>query len=499
MVSDEEMRSGNIVNLFWKFALPAVVGVVIAGIQGIIDGFFIANVLGSEGLAGITLAYPPYLALIGVGVIIGIGASSLIALELGKGNTKGALDIVHNAFPLCLLSGAIFTAGGLLFCETSISLLGTNGPALTFAREYLRVIFMGSVFMILTIALDPLVRNDGKPKLCMNIMIAGVVVNVVLDYLFVMRMGMGMSGAATATIISFALPAMLLVHYLFGSEAKLKLRLKAMKFKIGTLLQILRAGLPSFVMQFSLALVLFAHNYMLLRYGSELAVSAYGIIGYVFSIFYMLFEGIALGVQPIIGFNYGAGCYDRVSKTLKLTMLSCILVGAFGFLLVSFFPERVVQIFSQDDSELLEVTLRGMNIFMFSLLVEGTVLLTAVYYQSINRVRAALFIHLGKVFVVLFPLLFILPVFFGLDGVWAASPAAEYIMLLVVLVMLSKEFKFLRHNGKTGNKQSTDKKYIGSVPGNNGIRSVSRNDVKTGNEENSRFVTFMPAEKRETS
>jgi len=468
MVSDEELRSGNILNLFWKFAFPAVVGVVIAGIQGIIDGFFIGNIIGSQGLAGITLAYPPYLAIIGVGVIIGIGSSSLTALELGKGDMKQALEIVHNAFPLCLLSGAIFTIGGLIFCETSISLLGASGPALTFAREYLRIICAGSIFMILTIALDPLVRNDGKPGLCMNIMIAGVVLNVVLDYLFVMRMGMGMSGAAIATILSFALPAVLLMHYLFGSEAKLKLRLKTMRFKIGTLLQILRAGLPSFVMQMSLALVLFAHNYMLLRHGSELAVSAYGIIGYVFSIFYMLFEGVALGVQPIIGFNYGAGSYGRVSKILKLTILSCIFIGVLGFALLYFFPEDVVRIFSRDDSELLKITLRGMNIFMFSLLVEGTVLLATIYYQSINRVRAALFINLGKIFVLLFPLLFILPLYFGLDGVWSASPVTEYIMLLVVLVMLSKEFEFLRNKKK---------------------------EV----EENSRFVIFRHAENAETS
>ncbi|WP_292387586.1 MATE family efflux transporter [Methanosarcina sp. UBA5] len=489
MVSDEEMKSGNIVNLFLKFAFPTVVGVVIAGIQGIIDGFFIGNAIGAQGLAGVTLAYPAYMVIVAIGVIIGIGASSLTALQLGKGNFSGALDIVHNAFSLCLLTGAVFTVFGLIFCETSISLLGASGPALAFAREYLRIIFMGSIFMILAIALDPLVRNDGKPRLSMNIMIAGVVVNLVLDYLFIMRMGMGMSGAAIATVISFALPAILLMNYLFGSEAKLRLRLKAMKFKLGALLQILRAGLPSFVMQFSLALVLFAHNYMLLRYGSELAVSAYGIIGYVFSIFSMLFEGIALGVQPIIGFNYGAGYYERVSKTLKLTIISCILTGVLGFVLIYLFPERVVQIFSQGDSELLEVTLRGMKIFIFSLLVEGTVLLTAIYYQSINRVKAALFIYLGKIFVVLFPLLFILPVFFGLDGVWAASPVTECIMMLAALVMLSKEFKLLRHDAKAKSRQSAGTKKA---------LSVVRNSGKADVEENPRFVTFSPAEKRET-
>jgi len=485
MISDEEMKSGNILKLFWKFALPAVIGVLIAGIQGIIDGFFIGNAIGSPGLAGITLAYPPYLAIIGAGIIIGIGSSSLIALKLGEGKNGEALEIMNNAFPLCLLAGAIFTIGGLVFCKTSINLLGTNGPALSLAQEYLYVIFAGSVFMILAIALEPLVRNDGKPKLCMKIMIAGVLANVVLDFLFIMYLKLGMQGAATATILSFALPAALLTYHLFGSKAKLRLRLKDMKVKTATTLQILKSGVPSFVMQISFALVLFAQNYMLLKYGSEIAVSAYGVIGYLFSIFTMLFEGIALGVQPIIGFNYGAGNYKRVLKTLKLTMLSCTLIGALGFALIYLFPESLVQIFSQSDSELLDVTLQGMDIFMLSLLVEGTVLLTAVYYQSINRVRAALFIHLGKIFIFLIPLLFILPQFFDLNGVWAASPATEYLMTAVVMVMLSKEFKFLGSSRKaeTNTKHATP---------------ASRSSVKAANEEGTGYITFRHAE-RETS
>lgn len=456
MVSDEEMMSGNILNLLLKFGFPAVVGVLTAGFQEIIDCFFIGNVIGSCGLAGITLASPLYITIIAIGLLIGAGSSSLTALELGRGNMKEAQDIAHNAFLFCLLAGSILTIGGLVFCETSIRVLGASGPALNFAREYLTIIFIGSIFMVISLALDPLVRNDGNPNLCMKIMVAALAAHIVCNYLLVMHMGMGMPGAAVATVISFALPAVLLMHYLFGSKAKLRLRIKAIRFKIKTLMQILQAGLPSFAMQLSLAIVLFAHNYMLLRYGSELAVSAYGIIGYVCSVFYMLFEGIALGVQPIIGFNYGAGCYDRVSKTLKLTMFSCFLAGVLGFFLMHFFPENVIQIFSHNDPKLLDVTLRGMNIFMLSLLVEGTVLLTAIYYQSINKVREALFINMGKIFVFLLPLLFILPLFFGLDGVWYASPAAEYIMLLMVLGMLSKEFKFLR-NGKAETDNSGPK------------------------------------------
>lgn len=437
------MTSGNIFNLFWKFVFPSVIGVLVAGILEIIDGFFIGNALGSQGLAGITLAYPPYILIVGIGVLIGTGSSSLAALELGKGDRKGVHDIVNNTFLLCLLAGAVLTVSGLVFCETSISFLGSNGQVLNFAREYLRITFMGSVFMVLTLALNPLVRTDGNPKLCMKIMIMGVITNIVLDYIFILQMGMGMSGAAIATVVSFFLTSVLFTYYLFGNRTKLKLRLRDMELKIGTFKQILQAGLPSFMIQLSLALMLFVYNYILLIYGSELAVSAYGIIGYVCSFFYMLFEGIALGVQPIIGFNYGAGNYERVLKTLRLSIFSCVLIGAFGFILVYMFPESVVKIFIRNDTELMKITLRGMNILMLSLLVEGIVLLTTIYYQSINRVKTALFINLGKTFVLLLPLLILLPSFFGLDGVWSASPAAEYIIMIVVLGMLSKEFKFL--------------------------------------------------------
>jgi len=210
----------------------------------------------------------------------------------------------------------------------------------------------------------------------------------------------------------------------------------------------MKAGLPSFAMQFSTFFLLFANEYMLLSYGSELAVSGYGIIAYVFSIFSLIFEGIAVGTQPIIGFNYGARYYSRVAKTLKMAIIACLGTGAVGFLILSIFPEQIIHIFNHDSSELLAITLNGMGIFMFTPIAEGTVMLSSVYFQSINRSNTALFIQLGKVFIFLFPLLFILPSLLDLDGVWLATPTAEFLMFLVVLGLLWKEFGFLK-NGKT--------------------------------------------------
>lgn len=453
MTDEREMRSESIGKLFLKFVFPATIGLIVAGIQGVIDGFFIGNAVGSQGLAGVTLAFPALLAIVAVGHMIGIGTSSLVALALGRDDRQEALGLVHNAFPLLLLAGIGLTAFGLCFSDSYLHLLGASGSVFDMANAYLRVLFSGSVFLILSIALDPLVRNDGRPRLAMICVVASVLVNLGLDYIFVMRMEMGVAGAAIATVIAFSLSGILLALYFFSGWAGLRLKPRFLSLESRIILRIMKAGLPSFAMQFSTFFLLFANEYMLLSYGSELAVSGYGIIGYVFSIFSLIFEGIAVGTQPIIGFNYGARCYSRVAGTLKIAAISCLVTGLIGFMLLFMYPEQFILIFNRDSPELLEITLNGMEIFMFALLAHGTVMLGSVYFQSINKVRYALFIQLGTVFLFLLPLLWILPPLFGLDGVWLATPAAEFLMLLIVMVFLWQEFCFLR-SGKSANEES---------------------------------------------
>ena len=448
MTDEREMRSASIGKLFLKFVLPATIGLIVAGIQGVIDGFFVGNAVGSQGLAAITLAFPALLAIVAVGHMIGIGTSSLVALALGRANRQEALKLLHNAFPLLLLAGIGLTSIGLTFSDSYLRLLGASGPVFDMANSYIRVLFSGSVLLILAIALDPLVRNDGKPRLAMTCVVASVLVNMVLDYVFVMRMEMGVAGAAIATVIAFSFSGILLALYFFSGWAGLRLKLSSLSLDSRIILKIMKTGLPSFAMQFSTFILLFANEYMLLSYGSELAVSGYGIIGYVFSIFSLIFEGIAVGTQPIIGFNYGARCYSRVAGTLKIAVISCLVTGVIGFMLLSMYPEQFILIFNHDSPELLKITLNGMEIFVFALLTHGMVMLGSVYFQSINKIRYALFIQLGTVFLFLLPLLWILPPLLDLNGVWLATPAAEFLMFLVVLGLLWKEFGFLK-NGIT--------------------------------------------------
>lgn len=448
MTDEREMKSASIGKLFLKFVLPATIGLIVAGIQGVIDGFFVGNAVGSQGLAGITLAFPALLAIIAVGQMIGIGTSSLVALALGRTDRQKAIRLIHNAFPLLLLAGIGLTVIGLAFSDSYLRFLGASGPVFDMANSYLRVLFSGSVLLTMSIALEPLVRNDGKPRLAMICVVASVFVNMILDYLFVMRMGMGVKGAAIATVIAFSLSGILLALYFFSRWAGLRLKPSSLSLESRIIIRIMKAGFPSFAMQFSTFVLLIANEYMLLSYGSELAVSGYGIIGYVFSIFSLIFEGIAVGTQPIIGFNYGARCYSRVAGTLKIAVISCFVTGLIGFMLLSMYPEQFILIFNRDSPELMEITLNGMKIFVFAILTHGIVMLGSVYFQSINKIRYSLFIQLGTVFLFVLPLLWILPSLLDLNGVWLATPAAEFLMFLVVIGLLWKEFGFLK-NGLT--------------------------------------------------
>ncbi len=444
MVSEEEMLSDSIWSLFRKFTFPAVAGILVAGVQTIIDGFFIGSGVGSQGLAGVTLAFPFVMFIVAVGMMIGIGSASLIALELGRSSRANAMQLMSNVFPIVFLAGFLITVCGLVLSGHIMGIFEASEQVRSMAIDYLNIIFLGAVFILLALTLDPLVRNDGFPLLAMKAMIIGVLLNIVLDYIFVMRMDLQLFGAALATVISFALSAVILTVHFFSSRTGLRVLPGTMAFNFREVFRIVKSGLPSFSMQFSVAILFMAHNFVILQYGDEGAVSAYGIIGYSFAVFYMLFEGIAVGVQPIVGYNYGAGRYDRVCATLKLAMASCVAIGSVAVIIVYLVPEAIAGIFNPDTEYILNTTVTGMQIIVLSLLVQGIVVVNATYYQSINRVNYALFIHLGKIFVFMLPLLFALPMFFGLRGIWFATPLADYLMFVIVMLMLYDELKILK-------------------------------------------------------
>ncbi|KGK99383.1 multidrug transporter MatE [Methanococcoides methylutens] len=443
-MSEDELAVESIGKLFRKFALPAVFGFIISGVQITIDGFFIGNGVGTLGLTSVTLVYPLLIGMVATALLIGTGGASLVAIELGKGNKKRAHRIASDMLPLIAVVGTFFAILGIFFTGPLLRMVGASGIVFDMANDYLRIMFIGSFGLIAGIGLDSLVRNDGRPSFAMKVMVASALVNIVLDYLFVMRWGMGMQGAAIATVVAFVASAAVFTAYFFSSYANLRLHLSDISPDMKIIAGILKTGFPAFVMQISLAVLVLSYNYMLLKYGSEVAVSSYGVIEYSFAIFYMIFEGISAGVQPIIGFNYGAKLYARVYSAIRMAMLSCFLVGLSGFIILYMFPETIIQLFNRNDPELLVTAVEGMRIFIFGIIVEGIIISSAVYYQSVNKIKPSLFIHFGKIFIFIIPLLFILPKQYGLIGVWMAAPLGIYLMFLVVGVMFLKEVRSLK-------------------------------------------------------
>ncbi|AKB84504.1 MATE family efflux transporter [Methanococcoides methylutens] len=444
-MSEEELAVESVGKLFRKFTLPAVAGFIIGGIQIIIDGLFIGNGVGSLGLASVTLTYPLLIVMMSIALMAGIGCATLVALELGKGDRVRAHRVASDLLPIMVVIGAIFAIVGAFFTEPLLNFIGAKGEVFTLANEYLRIMYIGGIFFMIGMGLDPLVRNDGRPMFAMKMALVSAVTNIVLDYLFVMRWELGMQGAAFATVIAFAVSAIVFTAYFFSSHARLRLHLSDISPDLKIISGILKAGFPSFVMQMSLAILVMSYNFMLLKYGSEIAVSSYGVIEYSFSIFYMIFEGVSAGVQPIIGFNYGAKLYGRVYTAVRMAIGSCLAVGILGFVIMSTFPETIIQLFNRNDPELLVTAVEGMRIFMFGLMAEGVIISAGVYFQSVNKVRSSLFIHFGKFIVFVLPLLVILPMYYGLTGVWMANPLGQYMMFVFVAFMLVKERKFLLH------------------------------------------------------
>lgn len=449
------MIKDSIPILICRFAFPSMVGIMVAGVQSIIDGLFIGNSVGSLGLAGVTLAYPFVLFIIATGVMIGVGSASLIALELGRARRENARDLMAVVFPLICIASLLISFGGLTAGNFLIRFIGAGEMVCAMATEYMDIIFIGSIFIILSMALDPLVRNDGHPLFAMATMVLAVLVNLVLDYIFIMKMDMQLFGAALATVFSFAISATLLSLHFFGNRTGLKLRLRDMNFHFAKIKKIVKNGLPSLVMQLSVSIVFLSHNIVLLHYGNDGTVAAYGIITYFLSIFYMLFEGIAMGVQPIIGYNYGAGYFDRVHEALKLAMIACVVIGSIGILIAWTCPEKVASMFDPDTKEVLENTIIGMKIIATSLFIQGIVIVNAIYYQSIAKTGYALFIHLGRIFMFLLPLLILFPTIFDIYGIWFATPVADLLSFILVMVLLRREVRQLKANRTIVNKNSS--------------------------------------------
>lgn len=444
MSNQKHLGDAPIGKLLLQYSIPAIIGMVVNALYNIVDRMFIGNIpdIGSLAITGVGITMPIMTIVLAFGMLIGIGTTANISLNLGKGNRTTAEKLLGNAFTLSIIVGLAIAITGTIFANPILNLFGASENTLFYAKEYIGIILLGCTFNILSFALNSTVRADGNPKMSSITMVIGCGANIILDYLFIFVLNLGVKGAALATIISQAITFFIILYYYTAGNSNLKLKIENFKLKKHLVTMTFAIGIAPFATQIANSLVQVIANNALKTYGSDLAIGAMTVISSLNIIFMMPIFGINQGCQPIIGFNYGAKKYERAKEAFKYATIAACVICIVGFISIQCFPTQIISLFN-NDPELTTLAIKGIRIYLLMMPVVGINIVATSYYQSIGKAKISMFVSLLRQVILLIPFTIILPKFIGLDGVWAAGACADSLSVIITLILLKKEFKQL--------------------------------------------------------
>jgi putative MATE family efflux protein len=425
MDRSSQLGQDSIPRLLLRFSLPAIVGMTAQALYNLIDRVFVGQALGPPGIAGTTVAFPFMLIVLAFAMLIGFGATALISIRLGEQRKPEAEQVLASAVVLLLAGAALITAAGLLWLDDILVLFGASQSVLPYARDYLRIICLGTVFQMLSFGLNAAIRGEGNPRIAMLTMLISVVLNAILAPLFIFKLHWGMKGAALATVVAQAVSATWVLAYFLGGRSVLKLHVRRLRLDGRLCRDIALIGSPPFAMQIAASVMQSILNHQLRRHGGDLAISVMGILYVMFMMVAMPIFGINQGAQPIMGYNYGARRFDRVKRTLVTAIAAATALALVGFALAMLFPAQVIWLFNREDQALLALGTHAMRISMSMLPLIGFQVVSASYFQAVGKPKEALLLMLSRQVLLLIPAVLILPRFFGLNGVWLALPTAD--------------------------------------------------------------------------
>ncbi len=430
--------------LMWRFFWPAFIGVMANSLYNIIDRIFIGQYVGAEALSGVTAVFPVMVIMMAFGMLIGIGASVRLSLNLGRKDYKRAQKVVGNTVFLVLIVSAIVTLLGFAIKDPMLRLFGATDTTISYANGYLNYILWGVVLHEFGFSLNTLIRAEGNASIAMYSMLISAGINIPLDALFIVHLGMGVEGAAIATIISMAsLSVWVLIHFR-SKRSVVRLERKYLKLDMTIVLSILSVGLAPFAMQIANSVVQALLNMSLIKYGSDLAVGAMGIIMSVVVIIIMSIVALNMAGQPIIGYNYGARNFDRVRQTLKYSMLIATAFATISWIFIQLFPRPVISLFISDSEETMRYGVEGMRTYLLALPIIGFQVVAGNYFQSVGKAGKAIFLTLMRQVIVLIPLLIWLPPRIGLTGVWISAPISDTASAVVCAILIGAEWRKLK-------------------------------------------------------
>ena len=446
-----ELGTRPVGELLKQYALPSIIAMLASSLYNIVDSIFIGHGVDALALSGLAVTFPLMNISTAFGAMVGVGSSTLISVKLGQKDYKIAEKILGNAVVMNVVMGVVFGAIALLFLDPILYFFGASDATISYAREYMQIILLGNVVTHMYFGFNALLRAMGHPKMAMKATIATVILNTILDPLFIFDTinlgfvqfsgaGWGIRGAAIATVLAQLISFIWQLRVLSDKREFIHLKRGIYRLNGYIVKEMLTIGLSPCLMNLASCFVVIFINRGLTSYGGDYAVGAYGIVHKMTFIFVMIVMGFNQGMQPIAGYNYGAKAYDRVTKVLKITIFLATGVTTLAFVIGEFFPEYVARIFTSDE-KMIEMAVVGMRYNCLVFPIVGFQMVTGNFFQSIAQPGKAIFLSLSRQLLFLVPFIIIFPHFWGINGVWISLPASDLVSSVISACLLVNYFR----------------------------------------------------------
>jgi len=430
----------NIKKLLLKYSLPSIIAMMASSLYNITDSIFIGHGVGALAISGLALTFPLMNLSAAFGSMVGLGAATLMSVRLGQKDYDTANNILGNVFTLDIIVSIAYMIVVLSFLDPILYFFGASENTLPYARDYMKIILYGNVVTHMYFGLNDILRSSGKPKLAMATIIFSIFINLILNPIFIFKFKWGIQGSAIATVTSQTI--MMIWQFKILSNKKDLIHFKRGIFKLrkDIITNTFAIGLSPFLMNALACIIIISINQNLFKYGGDLAVGAYGIVNRMSFLFMMIVMGLDQGMQPITGYNYGAGFYDRVSSALRYTIILATIVMTSGMIITEIFPEAIASAFTTD-KELIQLAKTGLWISFLCFPIVGFQMVTSYFFQSIGIAGKAIFLTLSRQLFFLLPLLYFLPTLWGISGVWFSLPISDFMSCILSAIILSKQLK----------------------------------------------------------
>lgn len=434
-------------HLMVKLSLPALTGILVMTLYNVVDTIFVGHYVGPDGIAGLTIVFPAQILMMAIGQMMGMGGASLISRSIGAGKIERAEHALGNALTAAVALSVVVMIAGLSNTDALLRMMGASEAVLPYARDYMTFILIAVPFKTISMAQNGLIRAEGNARVSMIGMIIGAVLNIILDAVFIVLLGMGIRGAALGTLIASIVTSIYFTSYYVSGKSFLKMHPKNLIIDWGILRSILAIGISVFANLSASSLTIVFINRALATFGGDIAISAYGLVNRLMMFAFMPAMVIGMGLQPILGFNYGAKRYDRALKAIRLAIISATAISVAVFLAVYFVPEVFIRVFTTDGAVVEMGGYAARHIFFVKYLI-GFIMVGSVVFQAMGKAPQAFVTAIARPVLFLLPLVFILPRYWQLDGVWLAFPITDVLAFILVLVLLIPQIRVFRRQDR---------------------------------------------------